>query len=481
MKMRLRNSLFFFVFILAAFFLPAVVFGDEIGSSKSFYIDSNYSSSSNNQAEGKLLLSTNRLYFYIENNYWESKEDEEKKEIEKFLQGLDDEFNRKIYPGITAAFGVEMYSGINKDPKITLFFHPTKSGVNGYIRNVDAYEKVVAPSSNERKMIYMSTDFKWTKETLAHELVHLITLSKKDLRHNVREDTWLNEARAEYAITLLGYNEGSNSYINSRISSFLERPYTSLTNWNSSNYDYAIINSFIHYLVDHYGLSVLSGSLNSKKVGVESIEDALTNSGHRDSFADIFTNWAIASYINDCGAGSKYCFKNERLSSVLVIPFANFLPFSGDNTLYTGQTLSNYSAHWQRYAGGKGDLTIKFVNPSKKAMKVPYIIKKTSGENVVRFIDLNQNQEGELVVTGIGSTVGYVTVIPVLADSTIDNQSYFYSLTAQTFVRENQGNNVNIDLPFELDKPLNQMNREELLMVIIRTIIYLLVQGKLVI
>jgi len=38
-----------------------------------------------------------------------------------------------------------------------------------------------------------------------------------------------------------------------------------------------------------------------------------------------------------------------------------------------------------------------------------------------------------------------------------------------------------IELPFEIDKPLNQMNREELLMVIIRTIIYLLVQGRLVI
>jgi hypothetical protein len=306
-------------------------------------------------------------------------------------------------------------------------------------------------------------------------------LNKKDLRYGTKEDTWLNEARAEYAVTLLGYNEGSNSYINSRINSFLERPYTSLTDWGGTNYDYGIINSFVHYLVDHYGVRILSNSLDSKKVGIGSIEEVLRNSGYKEDFADIFTNWAIASYINDCGAGSKYCFKNERLSSVLVIPFANFLPFSGDNTLYTGQTLSNYSAHWQRYAGGKGDLTIKFVNPSKKAMKVPYIIKKTSGENVVRFIDLNQNQEGELVVTGIGSTVGYVTVIPVLADSTINQESFFYSLTTQTFVRENQGNNVNIDLPFELDKPLNQMNREELLMVIIRTIIYLLVQGKLVI
>jgi Zn-dependent peptidase ImmA (M78 family) len=97
-----------------------------------------------------------------------------------------------------------MYYGINKDPKITLLFHKAKTGVNGYIRNIDAYEKVVAPTSNERKIIYLNTDLidrGWLKETLAHELVHLITLNKKDLRYGVKEDTWLNEARAEYAVT----------------------------------------------------------------------------------------------------------------------------------------------------------------------------------------------------------------------------------------------------------------------------------------
>ena len=60
-------------------------------------------------------------------------------------------------------------------------------------------------------------------------------------------------------------------------------------------------------------------------------------------------------------------------------------------------------------------------------------------------------------------------------------ESSFYSLTAQTFIRENNNGDVDIELPFEIDKPLNQMNKEELLMVIIRLIIYLLMQGKLVI
>ena len=476
-KTLIISAIIFFAF-------PVIAFGYEIGNTNTFFVDSNYSLDRKDRVEGELILSSQKAVLYVESNFWQSKSDEEKEEIAKELKEVLDEFDRKTYPDVTYTFGIESYLGADGNSKITLLFHKAKAGVNGYIRNIDAYEKVVAPTSNERKIIYLNTDLidgEWLKETLAHELVHLITLNKKDLRYGVKEDIWLNEARAEYAVTLLGYNEGSETYIDSRINLFLERPYTSLTNWSGSNYDYGVVNSFVHYLVDHYGIRILSNSLDSKKVGVESIEEVLRNSGYKETFADVFTNWAIASYINDCSAGSKYCFKNEKLSKVFLVPFSNFLPFSGDNTLYTGQTLSNYSAHWQRYTGGKDTLTIKFSNPSSKIVNVPYIIKKTSGENVVKFIPLNGNQEGEIIISGVGSTVGYVTVIPVLADSDMGQESSFYSLTAQTFIRENNNGDVDIELPFEIDKPLNQMNREELLMVIIRLIIYLLMQGKLVI
>lgn len=476
-KTLIISAIIFFAF-------PVIAFGYEIGKTNTFFVDSNYSLDRKDRVEGELILSSQKAVLYVENNFWQLKSDEEKEEITKELKEILDEFDRKIYPDVTYTFGMESYLGADGNSKITLLFHKAKAGVNGYIRNIDAYEKAAAPESNERKLIYLNTDLidgGWLKETLAHELVHLITLNKKDLRYGVKEDVWLNEARAEYAVTLLGYNEGSETYIDSRINSFLERPYTSLIDWNGSNYNYGVVNSFVHYLVDHYGIRILSNSLDSKKVGVESIEEVLKNSGYKETFADVFTSWAIASYINDCSAGSKYCFKNEKLSKVFLVPFSNFLPFSGDNTLYTGQTLSNYSAHWQRYTGGKDTLTIKFSNPSSKIVNVPYIIKKTSGENVVKFIPLNSNQEGEIIISGVGSTVGYVTVIPVLANSDMGQESSFYSLTAQTFIRENNNGNVDIELPFEIDKPLNQMNKEELLMVIIRLIIHLLMQGKLVI
>jgi hypothetical protein len=158
------------------------------------------------------------------------------------------------------------------------------------------------------------------------------------------------------------------------------------------------------------------------------------------------------------------------------------MPFSGESTLYTGQTLSNFSAHWQRYAGGKEEMNIKLYNPSGSLISVPYIIKRVDGTSIVRFLNLEGKQEADFLVSGIGTSVGYITVIPSLSNNNLESDSYFYSLTARTFSKDIEDNtNNNINLPFETDKPLSQMNKEELLMVIIKVIIYLLVQGKTII
>jgi hypothetical protein len=114
----------------------------------------------------------------------------------------------------------------------------------------------------------------------------------------------------------------------------LDKPYDSLTEWDNSSSDYGVVNSFVHYLVDYYGLNILVDSLNSNEKGIASVNEALLKNGYAETFSDIFFNWTIATYVNDCKAGKYYCFKNESLSNLHVIPFGNFLPFSGESTLF---------------------------------------------------------------------------------------------------------------------------------------------------
>jgi len=473
-----------FIFLFIMLFAPSLAFGE---MQYNFYTEAGFTKDDKNELAATLISSPDNLHLYIETSFWESKNDKEQKEIKEKLNVLSKEFNEVIYPKLTSTFGKEANMGVDKDSRITIFFHETKNGVNGYVKNIDAYEKSINPFSNQRKLIYMSTDLfskDFLKETLAHEFVHLITLNNKDVKYGVVEDRWLNEARAEYAVTFLGYNQ-EGDYVKERIRAFLERPYVSLTEWQGNIYDYGIINSFVHYLVDHYSVKLLVDSLKSSKKGVESIDDFLLNNGYKDRFSDIFINWTIAVQINDCSIGEKYCFKDENFKKNTILPFSNYLPFSEESTLYTGQTLKNYSANWQRFVGGKGELNVKISNPSGVITKIPYIIKTVLGKIEVGFINLS-NQETELAISNFGKDINYVIIIPIATDknmSASNGESYFYSLTVQTLVKENQDSlsDNDIKLPFEIDKPLSQMNKEELLMLLIRVIIYLLVQGKTIV
>jgi len=86
---------------------------------------------------------------------------------------------------------------------------------------------------------------------------------------------------------------------------------------------------------------------------------------------------------------------------------------------------------------------------------------------------LDGNKKGTINVLGMGKDKSSVVVIPV---SLSPSGNLFYSISIATFVQ----NQNQAQLPFEISKPLNQMNREELLSVLLRLIIYLLLQGKLV-
>ena len=482
------TNLKFHIFIFSLLFvIPFFAMADNTGDKANFFVEQGFTPNNKSQVSATLIKSPDRLYFYLDTAWWNSKTEAEKAQINTTMESLGTEFNSNIYPKLTSTFGSEAIPGVDKDRRITVLFYQAKDNVKGYVRNVDEYEKTVNPLSNQREMIYINADLlmgQFLKETLAHEFTHLITLNQKDLRIGTSEDVWLNEARAEYAVTLVGYNDIENSYLKARLSSFLEKPYDSLTEWDNSSYSYGVINSFIHYLVDQYGLVILTDSLKSDKKGIESINEALLKNGYKETFSDIFTDWTIATYINDCSIGAKYCFKDKNLINLHVIPFGNFLPFSGKSTLYLGQSLSDYSAHWQKFSGGKGDLKIKLSNPSGVIKQIPYVVKTVSGETTVGFMKLDKNSESELVITNIGKDIYSVTIIPSVSNSDVkelDGKTYFYSITADTYAEQTQTQiDSAIKLPFTIDKPLNQMNREELLMVLLKVVIYLMSQGKII-
>jgi hypothetical protein len=388
-----------------------------------FNIDSSYDISARENLEAVSVKTTSKLYLYIEADWWNSRTYSQKANISEMLDDLSAEFENKIYPKLTSTFGEERKPGIDGDEKITILFHRMKEGVGGYFRNVDEYLKFQAPYSNEREMFYVSSSHIGNPKLgalVAHEFTHLITFNQKDKINNVSEEIWLNEARAEYAPTLIGYDsEYQGSNLESRVDIFLENPSDSITEWRGKKYDYGALNLFIQYLVDHYGIEILADSLKSREVGIPSLNEALVKNGFEENFHQIFTDWTIAVLVNDCSLGEKYCYLNENLKDLKIVPTLNFLPLSGKSSLTVTNLTKNWSGNWQKFIGGSGILKLEFEALAGLNFRIPYLTQDEQGNYSIGFMELDENQLGEIYVPDFNSENKTLFILPSLQTKTI--------------------------------------------------------------
>lgn len=417
------------VFLAAATAQAAIVFN----------IDSNFDAEAREQIQGELVLTGQNLYFYVEKEWWNGHSQNKKDNFFIILGRLSSEFSNNIYPTLTSVYGSEWKNGIDNDPRLTVFFHRMKEGASGYVRTGDEYSKLQIPSSNEREMVYLSANYiehPLLKVFLAHEFAHLIQFNQKDKIHGVSEDIWLNEGRADYTSSLLGYDlayEGSN--LQRRANDFLANPSDSLTSWDNTKYDYAVVRMFLQYVVDHYGVAILTDSLKSRSVGMKSLDEALAKNGFNNKISEIFYDWSIAVLINNCAASSRHCYMNNNLRNIRLSPSINFLPLSGNSSLSVINVIKNWTANWQKVIGGKGDLKIDFSGSPNTVFRLPYILYDKKNMFSLHTLALDRNQVGQIVIKDFDTTYNSLVIMPSLQmPSASQNQepSYSYSFTIST-------------------------------------------------
>ena len=450
--------------------LPSFVSAVFLGQKADFFVDPTYDLSQREEIFATLQKIGSNLYFYIDDDWWRPLDYQKKQEVELSLRNLDSEFYYKIYPTLTSTFGSEWKPGIDKDNRVTILIHPMKGEAGGYFNNGDEYPRVQNPKSNEREMVYLNADYitdPLAKSFLAHEFTHLITFNQKDKIQGVSEETWLNEARAEYASTLVGYDseyEGSN--LEKRVKIFLKNPSDPITEWLGQEADYGSLNLFTQYLVEQYGIEILADSLKSKEVGIKSLNEAFKKHGLDVDFSQIFTNWTITVSANDCSLGEKYCYKNENLKNLQLTPLINFLPLMGKSTLGVNQTTKNWSGNWFKFIGGvKGTLKIEFIGNPENLFKVPYLSKNISGQYSLNFFQLNEYQRGGILVPKFGTEITSVTIIPTIQSKTsgfLSPEPAFPFFWEASTIVEMEEVEENTSSKY-LEKPISQMTKEEIL------------------
>ena len=438
------------IFLVGIVFLvlPFFVFADYGGQKTTFFVDSNYDLLNRQEVEATLIRISPQLYFYLEDNWWNALDRERTTEVKFALQSLEEEFENKIYPELSETFGSEWKPGIDKDPHITVLIHPIKKEAGGYTNTGDEYPKLQNPFSNEREIIYLNSKYitsPLAKSFLAHEFLHLITFNQKERIQGVTEEIWLNEARADFAPTFLGYDENyQDSNLQRRVKAFLQSPTDSLTEWLNESPDYGVINLFTQYLVDHYGIEILRDSLKSEKVGIPSLNYALEQNGFSENFSQIFTDWTIAVFLNDCSLFPKYCYLNENLKNLRVSPSLNFLPLFGKSTLAFTYGTKNWAGNWYKIIGGQGDLKIEFIGFPDRSFKIPYLTEDSSGSWTVNFFELDNSQQGKVLVSDFGTKIRSVVMAPSLQDKIIGfdgeeiEYAFFWSASTQEEIEGEQ-------------------------------------------
>jgi hypothetical protein len=433
----------FLIVAAAMFFIVGTVKASNAGDIINFNVDKNFDASARNQITTVRIKIENNLDFYVEKAWWDAQPSAKQTEILSDLDTLSAEFDSNIYPTLTSVFGSEWKPGVDGDNRITVLFEAMNSSEGGYFREADEYIKLQVPTSNEREMVYLSldhiTDFQ-IKRVLAHEFVHLITFNQKNKIFGSEEDTWLNEARADYSSTILGYDdkyEGSN--LQQRVKDFMENPSDSITEWQGTKYDYASASLFMHYAVDHYGINILTDSLKSKYVGIDSMNYALKKVGFKEDFGQIFTNWTVASILNDCSIDQKYCYLNSNLKNIRSSPSINFLPLTGNVSLSVTNVTKNWTGNWLKFIGGNGELKLDFSSLKGLSFQVPYIIGDSAGSYAVKFLVLDQNEKGEINVDNFGTDYKSLIIIPTLQSQTYktDNLEPTYPYTYTVLITGN--------------------------------------------
>ncbi len=263
-------------------------------------------------------------------------------------------FEEHIYLTDRRVFGSEPSPGIDNDPHITILLAPV-AGVNGYFSSSDAYPRVVNPFSNQRKMIYISSQpgndagdpDNSFEATLAHEFQHMIHWNV----HRDR-DVWLDEGCSEIAMYLNGYSPGNFDYL------FMAQPDVQLNAWESeprlSRVHYGASYLFLKYLMDHYGGErFISSLVKQNGLGTSAINSAVKGAGNPAGFEGAFKDWVVADVMNNPSvANGRYSFADGGRAQLSKV----FISYPAART----DTVHEYAADYIKLSGNLGAATITF-------------------------------------------------------------------------------------------------------------------------
>ncbi len=403
--------------ISAVFALPASA--DTLGQTQTFRVNSSFDALGATTASFTLRAVGQYGYFYIDNRYWGALTSAEESQFGTNLNALSAQFDSTIYPRITSFYGSENTPGIDSDSHVVMVMERLIAGNGGYFETIHNYTKDRAPDSNEQEMIYANVEsvlITTGKTYVAHEFQHLTSFNQKELLRNVQDDVWLNEARSEYAITVSGLSDPyAGSTLQRRAQSFVRTPSDSLVEWPNTSLDYAIASVFIHYLADRYGQAIVASTARTRAAGIVAIDEWLSQNGKAERFGDIFSDWMIASYLNDRGVDPRYGYERDGLRQIHVAPVVSArLDGTNESSDYSA-SLKEWQPLWIKNdvsaTGGTANMNVRISGSADALWRGAVVAQYRDGSSrVIPFLSVYGGADVVVPTQSNGSQISSATV-----------------------------------------------------------------------
>ncbi len=250
------------------------------------------------------------------------------------IVSLGQEFDQSVYHVDRDSYGVE--SDINADGKVAILMSPvinelTPGGqdwyITGFFLPVDLLPSLVNPRCTNGMEIFYTIvpdpsglyGYVISKEgaleavagVLGHEFLHMIMFNYRVLKYGggssafYMEELWLEEGLAHIAEYLNEHYANNIGRVNDY---FADPGNASLVYGDDTIARRGASFLFLRYLGDRYGDNIFRELVQSKKTGVENIENV---TGER--FIDLFADWTAALYLNIRGIECDERFKYSSL------------------------------------------------------------------------------------------------------------------------------------------------------------------------
>ena len=312
-----------------------------VGDKDKFFVTEDMTTGKYRTANATLQIIGARGYFWVEDGMSFD---------QAALKRSADVFDAKVYPTNEKYFGSPR-TGLDGDARIHVLNSKFPDAA-GYFSSVDLHPTAFAPSSNQRNIIYMNIEAVKPGSDeyngdLAHEFQHLIH------SYQQRNATgWIDEGMGNLAIKVNGYSLGGV------LDTFAKEPNTQLNTWapgRDALPHYAASYLFFAYIADRFGPDAIRDVILAPREGTAAVQTMLDQRAGRMRFDDLFSDWAIANFINNSAIeNGRYAHKTESSFHIARETVVNQYPD------VRAVQQNQYAASYITLQPARGDVTFYF-------------------------------------------------------------------------------------------------------------------------